>query len=117
MKADGKEKEKAKEKDGKEKEKDKSKDSKDSKDQDANVLDLLREKKIDLVVNIPHSLDTLELTDGYHIRRTAVDFHIPLICNIKAAILFVDCLDRLKSKQFSFGTKCWQEYMQEAKLM
>lgn len=81
------------------------------------VLSRLRAKDIHLVINMPHSLDAAELTAGYTIRRTAVDFGIPLICNMKNALLLVDALERLKGKHFHFGIKSWQEYMRDSKLL
>lgn len=65
------------------------------------AIDLLRAKKIDMVINITQppvygdQMNTFkkELTAGYHIRRTATDFHIPLITNLELAILFIRSLN------------------------
>lgn len=79
-------------------------------DEDAkpNTLDYLREKKIDLVINIPKNLSKSELANDYTIRRSAVDFNIPLITNARLASAFVYAickygLDDLKIKS-------WDEY-------
>jgi carbamoyl-phosphate synthase, large subunit len=79
-------------------------------DEDAkpNTLDYLREKKIDLVINIPKNLTKTELANDYIIRRSAVDFNIPLITNARLASAFVYAickygLDDLKIKS-------WDEY-------
>jgi carbamoyl-phosphate synthase large subunit len=52
-----------------------------------NALTLLREGKLDLVINSPDSMDSQALTDGFELRRAAVDSGVPLITNIKTAIL------------------------------
>ena len=53
------------------------------------ALDLLENKKVDLVINIPKNYTRVELTNGYRIRRAAVDFNIPLITNARLATAFV----------------------------
>ena len=50
-------------------------------DKKPNTLDYLKNKMIDLVINIPKDLSKTELSNDYHIRRSAVDFNIPLITN------------------------------------
>ena len=52
------------------------------------ALDLLENKKVDLVINIPKNYTRVELTNGYRIRRAAVDFNIPLITNARLATAF-----------------------------
>jgi len=64
-----------------------------------NVVDYLREKKIDLVINIPKNFEKDELTNGYIIRRAAVDFAIPLITNLQVARLFVRSLEKQEQVQ------------------
>ena len=54
-----------------------------------NVLTYLREKKIDLVINIPKNLSQGELQNDYSIRRNAIDFNIPLITNARLASAFL----------------------------
>jgi hypothetical protein len=85
--------------------------------QGGDVITVLRSKVIDLVINMPHSLDAAELTSGYHIRRTAVDFGVPLLCNMKNALLLIDALERLRAGHFAFGIKSWQEYMRDSKML
>ena len=53
------------------------------------ALDLLEARKVDLVINIPKNYTHVELTNGYRIRRAAVDFNIPLITNARLATAFV----------------------------
>ncbi len=61
-----------------------------------NAKDYLSTAKIDLLINIPGASQA-ELTDGYHIRRTAVDFGVSLITNIKCAVLFATAIHKVKS--------------------
>ena len=59
--------------------------------QQPQALDLLHEKKIDMVVNIPKDLTPHELTNGYKIRRAAIDLNVPLITNSRLASSFTPC--------------------------
>jgi len=59
-----------------------------------NAVTLLREGKLDLVINVPDSMDSQALTDGFEIRRVAVDSAVSLITDIKTAILTVQSLHR-----------------------
>ena len=54
-----------------------------------NVIDYMRGGKIDLAINIPKNNTPRELQNGYLIRRTAVDFNIPLITNARQASAFI----------------------------
>jgi carbamoyl-phosphate synthase large subunit len=60
----------------------------------ANVLDLLAERRFDLVINIPKSTDETELTNDYLIRRKAVDCNIPLITDLQVAKRFTEAVAR-----------------------
>ncbi len=73
-----------------------------------NTLDYLREGKIDLVINIPKDLSGHELSNDYTIRRTAVDFNIPLITNARLASAFILAFCRLKPEDIA--VKSWDEY-------
>ena len=73
-----------------------------------NILDYLKENKFDLVLNIPKSNMKTELKNDYLIRRTAVDFEIPLITDIKVAIQFVNALEHYK--KHGLEIKSWEEY-------
>merc|ERR1719335_133219 len=59
-----------------------------------NAVTLLREGKLDLVINVPDSMDSQALTDGFELRRAAVDSAVPLITDIKTAILTTSALHR-----------------------
>jgi len=71
-----------------------------------NVVDALQEGKIQLVINDPRAGDRQGRTDGYVIRRTAVDFGIGLITNFKCAVLFANALAKVRS----FPIKHMDEY-------
>ena len=73
-----------------------------------NVMDFLRAKKIDLVVNIPKDLSSHELSNDYSIRRGAVDFNIPLITNARLASAFIYAICRMDLADISI--KSWDEY-------
>jgi len=79
-------------------------------DEDAkpNTLDYLREKKIDLVINIPRNLSKSELANDYTIRRSAVDFNIPLITNARLASAFLYAICKLDLNDLVI--KSWDEY-------
>merc|ERR1711918_235809 len=59
-----------------------------------NVLTMLTSGKLDLVINVPDSMDSQALTDGFEVRRAAVDSNTPLITDIKTAILTIQALHR-----------------------
>jgi carbamoyl-phosphate synthase large subunit len=73
-----------------------------------NTLDYLREKKIDLVINIPKDLTSTELSNDYTIRRSAVDFNIPLITNARLASAFIIAFCKLGIEDIAI--KSWDEY-------
>jgi carbamoyl-phosphate synthase large subunit len=73
-----------------------------------NILDYLKERKIDLVINIPKNLSRTELNNDYLIRRTAIDFNIPLITNANLANAFIMAFCRLKPADIEI--KSWDEY-------
>ena len=73
-----------------------------------NVLHYLKEKKIDLVINIPKDLTKGELDNDYRIRRSAVDFNIPLITNARLASAFIYAVCKVKPEEIAITP--WQEY-------
>lgn len=72
------------------------------------ALDLLHDKTIDMVVNIPKDLTAGELTNGYKIRRAAVDLNIPLITNSRLASAFIQAFCTIKPEELAI--KSWAEY-------
>ncbi|MBZ4657880.1 MAG: carbamoyl-phosphate synthase large subunit, partial [Methermicoccus sp.] len=80
----------------------------DDKDADLNVTDMIAQKKFDLIINIPKNLTERELTNGYKIRRGAIDFNIPLITNDRLASAFIKAF--CKMKEGDIQIKHWGEY-------
>jgi carbamoyl-phosphate synthase large subunit len=80
----------------------------DQPDLQPNTMDYIREKKIDLVVNIPKNLSKGELRNGYQIRRSSVDFNIPLITNARLASAFIASFCKMGMDDISI--KSWDEY-------
>ena len=72
------------------------------------ALDLLHDHKIDMVVNIPKDLTTHELTNGYKIRRAAIDLNVPLITNSRLASAFIHAFCTVGLD--GIGIKSWSEY-------
>ena len=72
------------------------------------ALDLLHEHKIDMVVNIPKDLTTHELTNGYKIRRAAIDLNVPLITNSRLASAFIRAFCTVGVE--GIGIKPWNDY-------
>ena len=72
------------------------------------ALDLLHEKKIDMVVNIPKNLTAGELDNGYKIRRAAIDLNIPLVTNSRLASAFITAFCTTPIEKLEI--KSWEEY-------
>jgi carbamoyl-phosphate synthase large subunit len=79
-----------------------------SEDGKPQALDLLHERKIDLVVNIPRDLTARELDNGYKIRRSAIDLNIPLITNARLASAYIEAFCTISPNDIPI--KSWQEY-------
>ncbi|HOS84651.1 MAG TPA: carbamoyl-phosphate synthase (glutamine-hydrolyzing) large subunit [Bacteroidales bacterium] len=77
-------------------------------DKQPNSLELLREKKIDLVINIPKNLSKAELHRDYIIRRSSIDFNIPLLTNARLARAFVEAF--CNKKQDDISILSWDEF-------
>ncbi|OUP09082.1 carbamoyl phosphate synthase large subunit [Mediterranea sp. An20] len=72
------------------------------------ALDMLHRKEIDMVVNIPKNLTAGELTNGYKIRRAAIDLNIPLITNARLASAFINAFCTMSVDDLQI--KSWAEY-------
>ena len=72
------------------------------------ALDLLHQHKIDMVVNIPKDLSAGELTNGYKIRRAAVDLNVPLITNTRLAAAFIQAFCTMRPEDLAI--RSWSEY-------
>ncbi len=79
-----------------------------SEQREPQALTLLHERKIDMVVNIPKDLTAGELSNGYKIRRAAVDLNIPLITNSRLASAFIQAFCHLDVNELPI--KSWDEY-------
>lgn len=77
-------------------------------DDNPTAVDRIREGEIDLVINIPSNDRVDELTNGYVIRRAAVDFNVPLITNRQIAQRFIEAITRTDAA--SLQLKAWDEY-------
>ncbi len=73
-----------------------------------NVMDMIHDHKFDLIVNIPKDHTKREQTNGYKIRRGAIDHNIPLITNARLASAFIEAFCKLSINDLQI--KSWQEY-------
>lgn len=80
----------------------------DEEDRKPNTIDFIKEKKLDLVINIPKNHTRRELSNGYRIRRNAIDFNIPLITNARVASSFIYSFCKYNVDDLSI--KSWNEY-------
>ena len=72
------------------------------------VMDMIAEHKFDLIINVPKNQTKRELTNGYRIRRGAIDHNIPLMTNVRLAKAFVEAFCSMKLEDIKI--KSWQEY-------
>ena len=77
-------------------------------DKHPQALDMLHNHEIDLVVNIPKDLTVSELSNGYKIRRAAIDLNVPLITNSRLATAFINAFCRVRLEDIDI--KAWSEY-------
>ncbi|MCH5328073.1 MAG: carbamoyl-phosphate synthase (glutamine-hydrolyzing) large subunit [Coprobacter sp.] len=73
-----------------------------------NIMEMIADHQFDLVINIPKNHTKRELTNGYKIRRAAIDHNIPLITNARLAGAFIEAFCNLKTEDIQI--KSWQEY-------
>ena len=73
-----------------------------------NVIEYIRDGKIDMVINIPKNYQREELTNDYLIRRAAVDYNVMLITNRQIAARFIEALYR--KDRDGLMIKAWDEY-------
>lgn len=72
------------------------------------VMDMIAEHKFDLIINVPKNQTKRELTNGYRIRRGAIDHNIPLMTNVRLAKAFIEAFCSMKLEEIKI--KSWQEY-------
>ncbi len=77
-------------------------------DKSPNAIELIRSREVDLVVNIPKNLSPSELNNDYLIRRSAVDFNVPLLTNARLASAYILAFCRMDIKELAI--KSWAEY-------
>lgn len=77
-------------------------------DAENNVMKMISEHKFGLIVNIPKNHSKRELTNGYRIRRGAIDHNIPLMTNARLAKAFIEAFCQMKKEEIQI--KSWQEY-------
>ena len=77
-------------------------------DREPQALQLLHDKAIDLVVNIPKNLSSAELTNGYKIRRAAIDLNVPLLTNARLASAFIEAFTTIPLDDIEI--RPWNEY-------
>lgn len=80
----------------------------DEEDKSPNTIDFIKEKKLDLVINIPKNYTKRELSNGYAIRRSAIDYNIPLITNARVASAFIYGICKYNIEDITI--KSWDEY-------
>jgi carbamoyl-phosphate synthase large subunit len=73
-----------------------------------NTIELIKSREVDLVVNIPKNLSPAELNNDYSIRRSAVDFNVPLLTNARLASAFILAFCRMNIEDLAI--KSWDEY-------
>ncbi len=74
-----------------------------------NVMDMIANHEIELIINVPKNQTKRELTNGYRIRRGAIDHNIPLITNTRLAKAFIEAFCSLREEDIK--VKSWQEYV------
>lgn len=75
---------------------------------EGNVIDLIASKSFDLVINIPRDFTNREISNGFRVRRAAVDHNIPLITNARLAAAFIFAATAIDEKEIKI--KAWDEY-------
>ena len=69
---------------------------------------MIAEHKFNLIINLPNNRTMRELTNGYKIRRGAIDHNIPLMTNVRLAKAFIEAFCAIKQQDMKI--KSWQEY-------
>ena len=75
---------------------------------DNNVMNMIADHQFDLIINVPKNHTKRELTNGYRIRRGAIDHNIPLMTNVRLAKAFIEAFCTMKGEPIK--VKSWQEY-------
>ena len=75
---------------------------------DNNIMDMIANHQFDLIINVPKNHTKRELTNGYRIRRGAIDHNIPLMTNVRLAKAFIEAFCAISEQDIKI--KSWQEY-------
>lgn len=81
-----------------------------SEKREPNIASIIAERKVNLIINIPSSQNVAQKTDGYQMRRMAIDHHIPLVTNVQIAQIILECL--AEEKMIAHYPKSWHEFVQ-----
>jgi carbamoyl-phosphate synthase large subunit len=76
-----------------------------------NIREYLESRRIDMVINIPQHASSLEKTDGYFIRRLAIDRGIPLITNVQLARRVIEALEKEREKEDAPPLLAWPQLL------
>lgn len=80
-----------------------------SEKRELNIATVIAERKVNLIINIPSSNNHVTKTDGYLMRRMAIDHHIPLITNAQTAQIILECI--IDKNKLSSEIKSWREFL------
>jgi carbamoyl-phosphate synthase large subunit len=75
-----------------------------------NIRSVIAQRKVDIIINIPSSNAANTQTDGFTIRRLAIDHHLPLVTNLQSAQIILQCLIELQDKP-AVAVKSWREFV------
>lgn len=84
---------------------------KSSEKNEPNIRDVITNRKVDVIINIPSGNNSTHQTDGYLIRRMAIDHHIPLVTNGQSAQIILQCLIELFDRQRT--VRSWREFVEK----
>jgi carbamoyl-phosphate synthase large subunit len=74
-----------------------------------NIREYLEQRRLDLVINVPQHYTGTEVTDGYLMRRLAIDRGIPLITNVQLAKRLVEAMEKIDTK--TLAVRSWREFL------
>lgn len=75
-----------------------------------NIVTFLQKRKIDFIINIPRQYTKATISDGYRIRRMAIDYNVSLIANAQLAKAMIQALYEMRMKDRTLQVKAWDEY-------
>lgn len=75
-----------------------------------NIIESIQDGTIDFIINIPRQYNRTTVSDGFRIRRTAIDHHVSMIANVQLAKTFILALDAMRTKDMQMSILAWDEY-------